>query len=274
MAHLRGLLPSRAVGATTVIVVLAAAGFAVAAIRSSSGTIHSCYSKSTGALRIASKCKSGERALAWNQRGPTGPRGATGARGAAGTGTTGPKGATGATGAGATGATGPTGGTGSKGTTGGTGGTGATGSTGNTGPSTISQSGVQTAIISGPDVVLATAGTLQLDGRCISGGGTTAIAELVLKNTSSTAAAQWDNSTGTAGTDGSPVPSSGEVLPSRTNADDIVTGRGIAETVLSALSSDGSHMAAQAWAAAGGALVGLTANCKFAATELQGAAGS
>src|SRR6185436_15285156 len=52
-----------------------------------------------GALRVvarASACRSGERSLAWNQRGaegPTGPAGAAGAQGPAG-----PKGATGAQG--------------------------------------------------------------------------------------------------------------------------------------------------------------------------------
>jgi hypothetical protein len=41
------------------------------------GTIHACYSKSGGALRVidssVTNCKSGETSLTWNQSGPTGP---------------------------------------------------------------------------------------------------------------------------------------------------------------------------------------------------------
>ncbi len=83
-------------------------------------TIHACYAKSTGVLRVAKRCSSAERALVWNT---SGLRGKTGARGRAG-----PKGATGAAGAaGAAGATGPAGPAGPA---------GAAGATGPTGPST------------------------------------------------------------------------------------------------------------------------------------------
>ncbi|MFL5821966.1 MAG: hypothetical protein ACJ764_00830 [Solirubrobacteraceae bacterium] len=244
-------LPSRAISVATVVVVLGAAAIAVAATQSSSGVIHACYAKSGGALRRTGngKCKSSERAISWNQRGPRGPRGPKGA-----TGPRGPKGATGPTG--------PTGTTGS------------TGSTGSTGPTTINQSTVRTALSGGPDVTLATAGTLQLLGRCKAPTVGNSAAQLVIKNTSGTAAAQYDNSTGTAGTDGTPVPVGGEVIASTTNAEDDAMGSGIAQAVFSALSSNGDHLAAQAWGAAGGALTGVPATCKFAATELQGAAGS
>jgi collagen triple helix repeat protein len=61
-----------------------------------------------GALRLAGKCKSSERAVSWNTVGPRGPRGLQGIQGAKGD--TGATGATGATGtAGATGQDGPPG---------------------------------------------------------------------------------------------------------------------------------------------------------------------
>jgi len=81
------------------IAAVALAGAAVAAIPDGDGVIHACRKVDGGALRVvarASACRSGERALAWNQRGaegPTGPAGAAGAQGPAG-----PKGATGAQG--------------------------------------------------------------------------------------------------------------------------------------------------------------------------------
>ena len=79
--------------------------------RTEASTIHACYSKSSGVLRIATRCKSSERSLAWNTaglRGKTGARGPAGAPGA--TGTAGTAGATGPAGPpGAAGATGPTG---------------------------------------------------------------------------------------------------------------------------------------------------------------------
>lgn len=69
-----------------------AGGVAYAAIPDSSGTIHACYAKSGGALRVidsAASCKSGETSLNWSQQGvpgPAGPAGPTGPVGPAGPG--------------------------------------------------------------------------------------------------------------------------------------------------------------------------------------------
>ncbi len=93
--------------AATLAVFLAAGGAAWAA-SSSPGVIRACYKKHGGALRVASRCKRGEKPLSWSQIGPRGVAGAAGAKGT--TGLRGAPGATGATGAtGAQGATGPTG---------------------------------------------------------------------------------------------------------------------------------------------------------------------
>ena len=81
------------------IAAVALAGAAVAAIPDGDGVIHACRKVDGGALRVvarASACRSGERALAWNQRGAEGPRGPAGAAGPPGP--AGPKGATGAQG--------------------------------------------------------------------------------------------------------------------------------------------------------------------------------
>ncbi len=51
------------------------AGAAIAATAASSGTVHACVNKKTGALYVASRCSSTERALSFNQRGPAGPAG-------------------------------------------------------------------------------------------------------------------------------------------------------------------------------------------------------
>jgi hypothetical protein len=68
---------------------LAAGGVAWAA-SGSGGTIHACYKKHGGALRVASRCKRGEKALSWNQIGPRGAKGSAGKAG--GRGATGPQG--------------------------------------------------------------------------------------------------------------------------------------------------------------------------------------
>lgn len=107
--------------------------------------IIACYNTSTYAARIvpaASDCKSGEKAIEWNIKGPAGPAGPVGPKGAKGAigprGEAGPRGATGATGpqgpAGATGAIGATGAQGPQGIQGPTGAKGATGPAGATGP--------------------------------------------------------------------------------------------------------------------------------------------
>ncbi len=66
-------------------VVLAAGGFAVAAIPDKSGKVNACYRKKTGTLRVVSssrkRCRRGERKLAWSQKGPPGPTGPKGASG-------------------------------------------------------------------------------------------------------------------------------------------------------------------------------------------------
>jgi hypothetical protein len=81
--------------AATLAVFLAAGGGAWAA--SSTGkTIHACFKRHGGALRIAGRCKHGERPLSWNQIGPSGASGAKGATGK--TGKAGPQGLPGAAG--------------------------------------------------------------------------------------------------------------------------------------------------------------------------------
>ena len=91
--------------AATLAAFLLAGGAAVAA-SSTPSTIHACYKKHGGALRIAGRCKHAERPLSWNQIGATGARGAKGARGPSGK--TGTGGATGAIGPqGLTGPAGP-----------------------------------------------------------------------------------------------------------------------------------------------------------------------
>src|SRR5881275_218237 len=92
----------------------------------SKSTIKACVSKKTHVVRIANKCKKGERKIVWNVRGNAGAAGIPGAAGAAGaTGDTGAQGATGESGA--QGAKGDTGAQGTKGDTGAQGVAGATG---------------------------------------------------------------------------------------------------------------------------------------------------
>jgi hypothetical protein len=85
----RARMPVIAVAAACLLAV--GAGWAIAASTTSSATLRACASKSNGALRLAGKCKSSERAVSWNTVGPRGPRGLQGIQGA--------KGDTGATGA-------------------------------------------------------------------------------------------------------------------------------------------------------------------------------
>ena len=78
---------------------------AYASVPDSGGTIHGCYNKVLGTLRVADasssnpllrKCNGVETAIAWSQTGPQGPTGATGATGAQGpAGPAGPAGAQG-----------------------------------------------------------------------------------------------------------------------------------------------------------------------------------
>jgi hypothetical protein len=89
--------------ALAVLVVPLAAGVAYATIPDPTGTIHACYSKSGGTLRVidasVTNCKSGETALDWSVQGPPGPAGAQGAQGLQGPqGVPGPAGAPGISG--------------------------------------------------------------------------------------------------------------------------------------------------------------------------------
>jgi len=57
------------------------AGGGIALASSSSGTVHGCKNKKTGALRIMSGCSKSEQVVVWNLKGATGATGATGAAG-------------------------------------------------------------------------------------------------------------------------------------------------------------------------------------------------
>ena len=93
----RARLPVLAVAAACLLAI--GGGWAIAASRTSSATLRACASKSTGILRLATRCKRSERRVSWNTVGPRGPRGRQGIEGAKGdTGSTGATGATGATG--------------------------------------------------------------------------------------------------------------------------------------------------------------------------------
>jgi hypothetical protein len=57
------------------------ASWAIAASTTSSATIRACASKSTGVLRLASRCKKSGRRVSWNMVGPRGPQGTHGVQG-------------------------------------------------------------------------------------------------------------------------------------------------------------------------------------------------
>jgi hypothetical protein len=124
----------------------------------------------------------------------------------------------------------------------------------------------------GENVTLASSGTLELLGSCslISGNDQ---AELSLLNTSATATAEWDNSTGPGPDGGTSLPPGAIVGVGDTTPQDPNSGSALAQSVFSALSTDGSRLAVQAWGAAGGALV-ASHTCQFGATQLQGGPGS
>src|SRR5689334_9116299 len=73
-AGIVGPLAAAVVLAVTVGVAMATGG---------SGTIHSCYAKSSGQLRVVTgtKCHKRERSLTWNQTGPQGNPGPKGTQG-------------------------------------------------------------------------------------------------------------------------------------------------------------------------------------------------
>jgi hypothetical protein len=75
--------PSPALIVSLMALVLAMGGFAAAAIPDRTGTIHGCYKKKKGTLRLVSgsKCKKSEKSISWNQKGANGASGAAGAKG-------------------------------------------------------------------------------------------------------------------------------------------------------------------------------------------------
>jgi hypothetical protein len=88
-------VPSPAMAIAFVALLVASGGLALAA-SPSSPVVRACANKRSGALRLASKCRRGERSTSWNQTGVQGPAGLAGAAGTAGTaGPQGPKGETG-----------------------------------------------------------------------------------------------------------------------------------------------------------------------------------
>jgi hypothetical protein len=68
--------PGTAIAITALVVAIG--GVAYAAIPDSNGTIHGCYQKENGNLRVvasATDCKTNETAIQWNQQGPPGQSG-------------------------------------------------------------------------------------------------------------------------------------------------------------------------------------------------------
>jgi len=97
------------VGAAALVAVIALGGVASASIPDSSGSIHGCYQKLSGSLRVVDAstpaCRGDEKSLDWNQVGPQGPAGDAGPQGPSGpagpAGAPGPAGPPGPPGAGA-----------------------------------------------------------------------------------------------------------------------------------------------------------------------------
>jgi hypothetical protein len=75
------LVPSRATAAAVVAVLAATGGWAIAATTKTSPVIRACANKRNGSLRLAGRCRRGERAVTWGREGRPGPPGATGAQG-------------------------------------------------------------------------------------------------------------------------------------------------------------------------------------------------
>jgi hypothetical protein len=80
---MRGMLryrPSPATAIALTALVVALGGVAYATIPDSNGTIHGCYQKPSGNLRVvesSSQCRGDEQSLDWNQQGPPGPPGSS-----------------------------------------------------------------------------------------------------------------------------------------------------------------------------------------------------
>jgi hypothetical protein len=66
------------VAAIAAAVTITATGIAYASVPDAGGVIHACFSKSATRIVDNPKCKSGEKAIAWSQRGPQGPAGPAG----------------------------------------------------------------------------------------------------------------------------------------------------------------------------------------------------
>jgi hypothetical protein len=81
MNWLREHRPSPATGIAFAALVVAFGGVAFATIPDSSGTIHACYMKSGGQLRVvdSKSCRQNETALAWSQGSAGAPNGSIGA---------------------------------------------------------------------------------------------------------------------------------------------------------------------------------------------------
>ena len=81
MTRIRKHLTYTNVALTVCAFLLAGGGAWAATSASAPGTIHACYAKHGGRLRVAGRCRHNERGLAWNIAGPRGLTGARGPRG-------------------------------------------------------------------------------------------------------------------------------------------------------------------------------------------------
>jgi hypothetical protein len=75
MKGIWGYRPSPATVIALAALVVALGGVAYATIPDSNGTIHGCYKKANGTLRVVDEgagCRSSEKSLDWNQQGPPG----------------------------------------------------------------------------------------------------------------------------------------------------------------------------------------------------------
>jgi hypothetical protein len=80
MREILGYRPSPATAIALTALAVALGGVAYATIPDSNGTIHGCYQKNNGTLRVVDNgatCRNSERALDWNQQGRPGPPGSS-----------------------------------------------------------------------------------------------------------------------------------------------------------------------------------------------------
>jgi hypothetical protein len=80
MRGILGYRPSPATAIALAALAVALGGVAYATIPDSNGTIHGCYQKNDGALRVVDStagCRSSEQAIDWNQQGTPGPPGSS-----------------------------------------------------------------------------------------------------------------------------------------------------------------------------------------------------